>query len=46
MIVTDNVACFGLQKLEFTLGIQEPKSPDGKNLGPERIQQELDRLVV
>jgi len=32
-------------KLEFTLN-QEPKSPDGKNLSAERVQQELDRLIV
>ena len=39
------IALILFQKLEFTLN-QEPKSPDGKNLSAERVQQELDRLIV
>lgn len=32
--------------LGYTMGQAEPKSPDGKHLGPEQIQKELDRLVI
>jgi hypothetical protein len=38
--------CFVLQKLGYTLGQAEPKAVEGKQLGPEQIQKELDRLVI
>ena len=34
------------QKLEFTLGTEEPRSPVGKGLSDECIQEELDRLII
>ena len=37
---------FSLQKLEFTVGEEEPRSPVGKGLSREQIQQELDNLIV
>ena len=35
-----------LQELGYTIGQTEPKSPDGRHLSPEKIQRELDRLII
>ena len=34
------------QKVEFTVGCDEPRSPDAKRLDIELIQEELDRLII
>ena len=39
------ILLFHLQKLEFTL-VDEPRSPDAKSMSIEKIQEELDRLIV
>ena len=46
MLNRDQKCYLFLQKLEFTLGGQEPKSPDAKPLLIEQIQKELDQLII
>ncbi len=38
--------CFLSQKLEFTVGEEEPRSPDAKSMPMDKVQDELDRLIV